>query len=205
MKTQQRVKVHLHNGEIKRFSVTSLKDLKEELKITKEIMKYQDDEKDFVLLEKDNDWEEMIAINIEVLVVKVFEGRKEEEKEFLFKNKLIICNSSGMKEDVCKKLLIKHNGDLQKLLNEYYLIEGEKQLIKKQVSLNNEEKPEKYYYELEKKFRNKIIILKSYGMEKRLCLDLLEKHNGNLQKLLNDYNLIKEGNIKSIKKNFFVK
>jgi len=177
MKTQQRVKVHLHNGEIKRFSVTSLKDLKEELKITKEIMKYQDDEKDFVLLEKDNDWEEMIAINIEVLVVKVFEGRKEEEKEFLFKkNKLIICNSSGMKEDVCKKLLIKHNGDLQKLLNEYYLIEGEKQLIKKQVSLNNEEKPEKYYYELEKKFRNKIIILKSYGMEKKIMSRFIRKN-----------------------------
>jgi len=29
-------------------------------------------------------------------------------------------------------------------------------------------------------------------MEKRVCLDLLEKHNGNLQKLLNDYNLLKE-------------
>jgi len=28
--------------------------------------------------------------------------------------------------------------------------------------------------------------------KKRVCLDLLEKHNGNLQKLLNDYNLLKE-------------
>jgi len=90
------------------------------------------------------------------------------------------------------------------VLNEYHLMKGNKLIKKqnenqksqeeeKQVSLNkNEEKPEKYYYELEKKFKNKIMTLKSCGMEKRVCLDLLEKHNGNLQKVLNEYHLMKE-------------
>jgi len=107
------------------------------------------------------------------------------------------------KKRLCLDLLEKHNGNLQKLLNDYNLIkEGNIKSIKKnfslnrneekQVSLNKNDEKEKYYYELEKKFKNKIIILKSYGMEKRVCLDLLEKHNGNLQKLLNDYNLLKE-------------
>jgi len=97
---------------------------------------------------------------------------------------------------VCLDLLEKHNGNLQKVLNEYHLMKekGKKsQEEEKQVQLNkNEEKPEKYYYELEKKFKNKIMTLKSCGMEKRVCLDLLEKHNGNLQKVLNEYHLMKE-------------
>jgi len=31
--------------------------------------------------------------------------------------------------------------------------------------------------------------------KKRVCLDLLEKHNGNLQKVLNEYHLMKEKKI----------
>jgi len=111
------------------------------------------------------------------------------------------------KKKLCLDLLEKHNGNLQKVLNEYHLMKGNKLIKKqnenqksqeeeKQVSLNkNEEKPEKYYYELEKKFKNKIMTLKSCGMEKRVCLDLLEKHNGNLQKVLNEYHLMKEKKI----------
>jgi len=51
-------------------------------------------------------------------------------------------------------------------------------------------------------FNGRMIILKSYGFDEKICKELLYKHNGNLFRVLNDYHLQKELNVNqnSIKK-----
>jgi len=42
------------------------------------------------------------------------------KKEKEFQKKIIILTSNGLNEKVAKDLLIKHNGDLLKVLNDYH-------------------------------------------------------------------------------------
>jgi len=65
----------LLSGDLRRFTISSLSDLKKELSISnerKEILKYQDEEKDFILLTCDTDWIEAVSFGFSVLKVKIF-------------------------------------------------------------------------------------------------------------------------------------
>jgi len=75
------------------------------------------------MIEDDNeiDWKECISLKLKVLHLFV------ENTKFLpndlnlkFKNQMMVCKSYEMDQELSLSLLKKHNGDLQKVLFDYY-------------------------------------------------------------------------------------
>jgi len=93
-----------------------------------------------------------------------------------FKNQMMVCKSYEMDQELSLSLLKKHNGDLQKVLFDYY----SKKSFPKDHKVNFSKNTKKDY-------KNKMIICRSYKMDEDLSFELLQKHDGNLQKVLFDY------------------
>jgi len=56
------------------------------------------------------------------LLKKKLKKKKVNNEKELFQGRLIILKSYGFDEKVSKELLIKHNGNLFRVLNEYYVL-----------------------------------------------------------------------------------
>jgi len=102
-----------------------------------------------------------------------------------------------MNDKICEELLKKHNGNLQKVLYEYYGNDKKERI------------EEKVHFKIKKdikdedKFPGRMIILKSYGFDEKISRELLIKHNGNLFKVLSEYQDIMEP--KSLKPIYSIK
>jgi len=92
----------------------------------------------------------------------------------------IILKSYGFDEKKSSELLQKYNGNIQKVLYEYESNKSFpkiKKLIEKKVISNKEEKS----------YPKQEIILKSYGFDEKKSSELLQKYEGNIQKVLFEY------------------
>jgi len=122
---------------------------------------------------------------------KVIEEKKEVRDDKKFPGRVMILKSYGFDEEISRKLLIKHKGNMFKVLSEYQTI-NEKESIKgnfipsKKKSIKKDNSKIVEESKPIKDFTKKLIVLKSNGFDEKKCFELLTKHEGDLQKVLSN-------------------